>query len=66
MIEKIKYFIRLDIRKKLKLLNKYTKIQFYPSYFPKNGIKSIYTKIILDKTYYLTDVSVLQPKLIIN
>ena len=48
MIEKIKYFIRLDIRKKLKLLNKYTKIQFYPSYFPKNGIKSIYTKIILN------------------
>lgn len=46
-IKKIyKKYTSTDLRLKLKYLKKITKINFYPNYFHKKGIQSIWTKII--------------------
>lgn len=45
-ISKFVNFLKLDIRWKLVILTKFTKINFYPPRFHLNGWKSIYSKII--------------------
>ena len=43
---KIVDFLRADIRWKLKKLKKFSGINFYPSYFHKNLIRGLYSKLI--------------------
>lgn len=52
MILKIKRFLKLDIRWKLKRISKKININLYPSYFYFEGLKSIYTKIIFNLIFY--------------
>ena len=48
ILNKINYFFKLDIRKKLKIISRISKINVYPRYLPKSGIKSIYTRILIN------------------
>jgi hypothetical protein len=48
MIKKIIYFINLDIRKKLIVISKYTKINFYPTYISNKGLARVYAKILFN------------------
>ena len=48
MLKKIKNFIDLDIRKKIILISKFTKINFYPNYLSTKGLSSLYTKILFN------------------
>jgi hypothetical protein len=52
MILKIKRFLKLDIRWKLKRISKKININLYPSYFYFEGLKSFYTKIIFNLIFY--------------
>ena len=46
--QKIKNFINSDIRHKLRKIGKPLNINIYPIFFHKNGIKSIYSKIVFN------------------
>ena len=48
MLKKIKNFINSDIRKKIILISRFTKINFYPNYLPTKGFSSLYTKILFN------------------
>ena len=47
-LQKIKNFINSDIRWKLRKIGKPLNINIYPIFFYKNGIKSIYSKIVFN------------------
>ena len=49
---KLKNFLSLDIRWKLKRISKKIGINLYPSYFHFNGLKTIYHKIIFNLIFY--------------
>ena len=49
---KLKNFLALDVRWKLKRLSKKIGINLYPSYFHFFGLKSIYNKIIFNLIFY--------------
>ena len=49
---RLKNFLALDVRWKLKRLSKKIGINLYPSYFHFFGLKSIYNKIIFNLIFY--------------
>lgn len=64
MLQKIKNFVRSDVRWKLKKISSITKIKFYLDYFSLSGIKGIYTRLILNLIFF--EKALVKRKLIIE
>ena len=52
MLQKIKNFLRADIRWKLKKISSATKIKFYLDHFPFTGLKGVYTRLIFNLFFF--------------
>ena len=52
LFQKIKNFLRADIRWKLKKISSVTKIKFYLDHFPFTGLKGIYTRLIFNLLFF--------------
>lgn len=52
LLQKIKNFLRADIRWKLKKISSVTKIKFYLDHFPFTGLKGIYTRFIFNLLFF--------------